>query len=191
MVKDNTRMVVLKRDGRREFVHFDKITSRIQKLCYGLDMDFIDPVAITIKVINGIYSGVTTVELDNLAAETAATMTTKHPDYTILAARIVVANLHKETKKVFSEVMSDLYHMKTHDRPTPMISEFHFDIIQKNADRLNSAIVYDRDFNYQYFGYKTLERSYLLKINGKVVERPQQVKFNSVSKFSLSLFYNY
>jgi ribonucleoside-diphosphate reductase subunit M1 len=178
MVKDNTRMVVLKRDGRREFVHFDKITSRIQKLCYGLDMDFIDPVTITLKVINGIYSGVTTVELDNLAAETAATMTTKHPDYTILAARIVVANLHKETKKVFSEVMSDLYHMKTHDRPTPMISEFHFDIIQKNADRLNSAIVYDRDFNYQYFGYKTLERSYLLKINGKVVERPQQVKFN-------------
>lgn len=177
MVKDkvNSRMVVLKRDGRKEFVHFDKITSRIQKLCYGLDMEYIDPAAITLKVINGIYSGVTTVELDNLAAETAATMTTKHPDYTILAARIVVANLHKETKKVFSEVMADLYNMKTHDRPTPMISKAYHDIIQKNAERLNSAIVYDRDFNYQYFGFKTLERSYLLKIDGKVVERPQHM----------------
>jgi len=177
MVKDkhNTRMVVLKRDGRKEFVHFDKISSRIQKLCYGLDMDYIDPAAITLKVINGIYSGVTTVELDNLAAETAATMTTAHPDYAILAARIVVANLHKETKKAFSEVMSDLYKMETHGLPTPMISSFHHDIIQRNADRLNSAIVYDRDFNYQYFGFKTMERSYLLRINGKVVERPQHM----------------
>ena len=104
-------------------------------------------------------------------------MTTKHPDYAILAARIVISNLHKETKKVVSEVMSDLFNMKTHGRPTPMISEYHHNIIQKNAERLNSAIIYDRDFNYQYFGYKTLERSYLLKINGKVVERPQQVLF--------------
>lgn len=176
MVKDKTnRMYVQKRDGRKEPVHFDKITSRIQKLCYGLDMDYIDPPAITLKVINGLYPGVTTVELDNLAAEIAATMTTKHPDYAILAARIVVANLHKETKKVFSEVMSDLFNMKTHDRPTPMISAFHHDIIKRHADRLNSAIVYDRDFNYQYFGFKTLERSYLLKIEGKVVERPQQM----------------
>lgn len=127
------------------------------------------------QVISGIYSGVSTVELDNLAAETSATMTTKHPDYAVLAARIVISNLHKETKKVFSEVMSDLYTMMTHGRPTPMISDFHHSVIQSNAERLNSAIVYDRDFNYQYFGYKTLERSYLLKINGKVVERPQQV----------------
>ncbi len=128
-------------------------------------------------MINGLYPGVTTVELDNLAAEIAATMTTKHPDYAILAARIVVANLHKETKKVFSEVMKDLFEMKSEKtgKPTPMISEFHYKIIQKNADRLNSAIIYDRDFNYQYFGFKTLERSYLLKINGKVVERPQQM----------------
>ncbi|TRY75630.1 hypothetical protein TCAL_09737 [Tigriopus californicus] len=176
MVKDGkNRMFVLKRDGREEPVHFDKITSRIEKLCYRLDMDFIDPPAITIKVINGLYPGVTTVELDNLAAETAATMTTKHPDYAILAARIVVANLHKETKKVFSEVVKDLYEMKTHGRPTPMISQTHYEIIQRNAERLNSAIVYDRDFDYQYFGFKTLERSYLLKIDGKVVERPQQM----------------
>jgi len=178
MVKEKllSRMFVVKRDGREEPVHFDKITSRIQKLCYGLDMDYIDPPAITLKVISGLYPGVTTVELDNLAAEIAATMTTKHPDYAILAARIVVANLHKETKKVFSEVMKDLFEMtSSHGKPTPMISEFHYNIIQKHADRLNSAIVYDRDFSYQYFGFKTLERSYLLKIDGKVVERPQHM----------------
>merc|ERR1712226_1345126 len=127
------------------------------------------------KVINGLYPGVTTVELDNLAAEIAATMTTKHPDYAILAARIVVANLHKETKKVFSEVVQDLRNIISHGRPAPMISEFHYKIIMKNADRLNSAVIYDRDFSYQYFGIKTLERSYLLKIDGKVVERPQHM----------------
>lgn len=176
MVKERKdRMFVSKRDGREEPVHFDKITSRIQKLCYGLDMDYIDPPAITLKVISGLYAGVTTVELDNLAAEIAATMTTKHPDYATLAARIVVSNLHKETRKVFSEVIKDLYSMKTHGRPTPMISEQHYKIIMAHADRLNSAIVYDRDFNYQYFGFKTLERSYLLKIEGKVVERPQHM----------------
>merc|ERR1719433_1541994 len=127
------------------------------------------------KVIQGLYAGVTTVELDNLAAEIAATMTTKHPDYAILAARIVISNLHKETKKVFSEVVQDLRNIVSHGRPAPMISEFHYKIIMKNADRLNSAIIYDRDFSYQYFGIKTLERSYLLKKDGKVVERPQQM----------------
>ena len=131
----------------------------------------------TVKVINGLYPGVTTVELDNLAAEMAATMTTKHPDYALLAARIAVSNLHKETKKRFSDVVTDLFSMtcpKT-GKKIPMISEQHNKIIQDNKDRLDSAIVYDRDFEYQYFGFKTLERSYLLKINGKVVERPQQM----------------
>merc|ERR1719150_2779894 len=127
------------------------------------------------KVINGLFPGVTTVELDNLAAEIAATLTTKHPDYAILAARIVISNLHKETKKVFSEVITDLFNMNTKGKPTPMISEQHYKIIMANADRLNSAIVSNRDFNYQYFGFKTLERSYLLKIDGKVVERPQHM----------------
>merc|ERR1719323_2407451 len=127
------------------------------------------------KVINGLYPGVTTVELDNLAAEITATLTTKHPDYAILAARIVVSNLHKETKKVFSEVISDLYNMTSHGKKTPMISEFHYNVIMKNADRLNSAIIYDRDFTYQYFGIKTLERSYLLKIDSKIAERPQHM----------------
>jgi ribonucleoside-diphosphate reductase subunit M1 len=176
MVKERkNRLFVKKRDGREEEIHFDKITSRIQKLCYGLDDDFIEATDITMKVIQGLYAGVTTVELDNLAAEIAASMTTKHPDYAILAARIVISNLHKETKKVFSDVITDLYKMRSHDRPTPMISEEHYKIIMENADRLNSAIVSNRDFNYQYFGFKTLERSYLLKIDGKVVERPQHM----------------
>ncbi|CAB0029539.1 unnamed protein product [Trichogramma brassicae] len=176
MVKKN-KMYVIKRNGNKEEIHFDKITSRIQKLCYGLDMDYVDPTAITLRVINGLYSGVTTVELDNLAAETAATMTTKHADYAILAARIAISNLHKETKKCFSDVMNDLHNMidpitKEH---IPMISKHHNELIQKHKDKLNSAIIYDRDFGYNYFGFKTLERSYLLKINGKVAERPQHM----------------
>ena len=171
------KMFVLKRDGRKEDVHFDKITSRIQKLCYNLDMDYVDPAAITFRVISGLYSGVTTVELDNLAAETAATMTTKHPDYAILAARIAVSNLHKETKKSFSEVMHDLHHVreKYTDEARPVISKEYYNIIKNNATKLNSAIIYERDFSYNYFGFKTLERSYLLKIHGKVVERPQHM----------------
>ncbi|EYC12394.1 hypothetical protein Y032_0047g1457 [Ancylostoma ceylanicum] len=168
---------VVKRDGRKETVHFDKITARIQKLSYNLNMDYVDPVLVAMKVIGGLYKGVSTVELDNLAAETAASMTTQHPDYAILAARIAVSNLHKKTGKVFSEVMKKLYefrHPSTGEH-SPMISKETYDIIMKNADRLNSAIVYDRDFSYTYFGFKTLERSYLLKINKEVAERPQHL----------------
>lgn len=170
-------MFVIKRDGRKEAVLFDKITSRIDKLSFGLNMNFIDPAAITKSVIIGLYRGVTTVELDNLAAETAATMTVKHPDYAILAARIAISNLHKETKKNFSEVIKDLYEMvnERSKRKTPAISEETYRIVQKHADLLNSVIIYDRDFGYNYFGFKTLERSYLLRINGKVVERPQHM----------------
>ncbi|TMW54044.1 hypothetical protein DOY81_000830 [Sarcophaga bullata] len=171
------KLFVLKRDGRREEVHFDKITSRIKKLCYGLNMDFVDPVAITHKVINGLYCGVTTQELDNLTAETAATLTTNHGDYAILAARIAVSNLYKETKNVFSEVIHDMYCYvnKETGKQAPMISEYHYNVVQKNAERLNSSIIYDRDFEYNYFGFKTLERSYLLKMNGKIIERPQHM----------------
>uniref|UniRef100_A0A4W3GJS1 Ribonucleoside-diphosphate reductase n=1 Tax=Callorhinchus milii TaxID=7868 RepID=A0A4W3GJS1_CALMI len=134
-------------------------------------------IIITMKVIQGLYSGVTTVELDTLAAETAATLTTKHPDYAILAARIAVSNLHKETKKVFSEVMDDLYTYVNplNNKHSPMISKQTLELVLKNKERLNSAIIYDRDFSYNYFGFKTLERSYLLKINGKVAERPQHM----------------
>ncbi|KHN87074.1 Ribonucleoside-diphosphate reductase large subunit [Toxocara canis] len=168
---------VVKRDGRREGVHFDKIAHRIEKLCYGLNPDFVDYIEVSQKVIAGLFKGVSTVQLDNLAAETAADMTTKHPDYAILAARIAISNLHKQTKKVFSEVAADLYnahHPKTGVH-TPMISKEIFDVIIANADRLNSAIVHDRDFSFTYFGFKTLERSYLLKINGEPVERPQHL----------------
>ncbi|KAJ8919537.1 hypothetical protein NQ315_002158 [Exocentrus adspersus] len=172
-----SKMYVIKRDGRKEQVHVDKITSRISKLCYGLNMEYVDPFSITLKVINGLYPGVTTVELDTLAAETAAMMTIDHPDYATLAARIEVSNLHKETRKQFSEVIDALYNMVNErtKKPTPMIDEKIHSIIMKNADRLNSCIIYDRDFSYNYFGFKTLERSYLLKINGKIAERPQHM----------------
>lgn len=170
-------MYVYKRDGRKEPVRFDKITARVQRLCYGLDPTHVEPVAITQKVIAGVYQGVTTIELDNLAAETAATMTTIHPDYAVLAARIAVSNLHKQTTKQYSAVSKILYEYinpetKLH---SPMISKETYDIIQEHEDELNSAIVYDRDFNYNYFGFKTLERSYLLRVNGKVAERPQHL----------------
>lgn len=170
-------MYVIKRDGRKEAVQFDKITSRIRKLCYGLDMNFVDPVEIAKKVIQGVYDGVTTVELDNLAAETAAYLTTTHPDYAILAARIAVSNLHKNTKKSFSETIKDLYHYKNPktDQPAPLVADDVYEIIMKNADLLDSSIIYDRDFNYDYFGFKTLERSYLLRLKGKIVERPQHM----------------
>ncbi|XP_067944097.1 ribonucleoside-diphosphate reductase large subunit-like [Watersipora subatra] len=170
-------MHVTKRDGRKEVVMFDKITSRVSKLCYGLNADFVDPAQVTMKVINGLYPGVTTVELDNLAAEICATNATKHPDFAVLAARIAVSNLHKETQKVFSDVMESLYEWvnpKTR-KHSPMISLATISIIRANAERLNSAIIYDRDFGYNYFGFKTLERSYLLRIDGKVAERPQHM----------------
>ncbi|KAJ1342201.1 ribonucleoside-diphosphate reductase large subunit [Batrachochytrium salamandrivorans] len=164
-------------DGRRERVAFDKITSRINKLCYGLDMNYIDPTEVAQKVVQGVYQGVTTVELDNLAAETTAYLTTKHPDYAILAARIAISNLHKETKKQFSSVMQDLFdHINPkNNKHSPMISKTTMECIVKHSDRLNSAIIYDRDFNYNYFGFKTLERSYLLRINRKTAERPQHM----------------
>jgi ribonucleoside-diphosphate reductase alpha chain len=170
-------MLVIKRDGRRESVKFDKITARIEKLCYGLDMKYVSPVEVAMKVINGLYDGVTTVELDNLAAETAATMTTRHPDYAKLAARLAISNLHKVTSKSFYSTMKRLY---TYVDPktgqnAPLISKETWRVVQKHAAELDEAIIYDRDFGYDYFGFKTLERSYLMKIDGKVVERPQHM----------------
>lgn len=169
-------MYVLKRDGRKEPVMFDKVQARIKKLCYGLS-EHVDPVAISMKVINGIYDGVTTTALDNLAAETAATMTIQHPDYALLASRIAVSNLHKNTKKSFSETIDDLYKFidpKT-DQPAPLIADDVYTIISENAEFFDSRIIYDRDFGYDYFGFKTLERSYLLRINGEIAERPQHM----------------
>ncbi|MFM8744786.1 MAG: ribonucleotide reductase N-terminal alpha domain-containing protein, partial [Cytophagales bacterium] len=170
-------MLVVKRDGHRESVKFDKITARIEKLCYGLDPKFVNPVELAMKVINGLYDGVSTSELDNLAAETAAAMTTKHPDFAKLAARIAVSNLHKTTSKSFSNTMKRLYtyvDTKTGEN-APLISKETWKVIHGHAAELDEAIIYDRDFSYDYFGFKTLERSYLMKIDGKVVERPQHL----------------
>jgi ribonucleoside-diphosphate reductase alpha chain len=169
-------MFVLKRDGRKEPIMFDKITARIRKLNYGLN-PLVDPVRVAMRVIEGLYDGVTTSELDNLAAEIAATMTTTHPDYAKLAARISVSNLHKNTKKSFSETMTDLYlyvNPRT-GKKAPLLSDEVHDIIRKNADKLDSSIIYNRDFGYDFFGFKTLERSYLLKLNGVIAERPQHM----------------
>ncbi len=169
-------MYVAKRDGHKEPVMFDKITDRIKKLCYGLN-DLVDAVKVTMRVIEGLYDGVTTSELDNLAAETAASMTISHPDYAQLAARIAISNLHKNTNKSFSETMKEMYfyvNPRTNQK-APLLSDEVYEAIQANAEYLNSHIIYNRDFNYDYFGFKTLERSYLLKINGKIVERPQHM----------------
>ena len=170
-------MFVLKRDGRKETVHFDKITSRIHKLCYGLDPAHVDATIISQKVIQGVYPGVTTLELDELAAQTAASCATRHPDFSTLAARISVSNLHKQTSKVFSEVVEVLHnhiHPKT-GTPSPLVSDELYATVQANKEKLNSAIIYDRDFNYDYFGFKTLERSYLLSCDKQVIERPQHM----------------
>ena len=173
----NTQSFVIKRDGRKEAVKFDKVTARIQKLCYGLDPVHVDAVHVAMKVIQGIYPGVSTTELDNLAAETAASLTTKHPDYALLASRIAISNLHKTTKKSFSETIKDLYFYidPATNQPAPLIADDVFEIIKDNAELLDSSIIYDRDFGYDYFGFKTLEKSYLLKLNNKVVERPQHM----------------
>uniref|UniRef100_A0A7N0T9S6 Ribonucleoside-diphosphate reductase n=1 Tax=Kalanchoe fedtschenkoi TaxID=63787 RepID=A0A7N0T9S6_KALFE len=170
-------MYVVKRDGRQEAVHFDKITARLKKLSYGLSTDHCDPVLVAQKVCAGVYKGVTTSQLDELAAETAAAMTANHPDYASLAARIAVSNLHKNTKKSFSETVKDMYnHFNVRSGlKSPLIADDVYDIIMKNAARLDSEIIYDRDFDYDYFGFKTLERSYLLKVQDKVVERPQHM----------------
>ncbi len=169
-------MFVVKRDGHTEPIMFDKITARIRKLNYGLN-PLVDPVRVAMRVIEGLYDGVTTSELDNLAAEIAATMTTSHPDYAQLAARISVSNLHKNTKKSFSSTMKDLYEYVNPrtNKKAPLLSDEVYKIISENAEKIDSNIIYNRDFGYDFFGFKTLERSYLLKLNGQIVERPQHM----------------
>ncbi|GAA4096203.1 ribonucleoside-diphosphate reductase subunit alpha [Mucilaginibacter panaciglaebae] len=170
-------MFVVKRDGKQESVKFDKITARIEKLCYGLNPALVDPVDVAKKVIEGLFDGVTTSELDNLAAETAASLTTKHPDYALLASRIAVSNLHKNTVKSFSDTMRNLHTYidpKT-GKNAALLADDVYEIIEKNAEELDSSIIYDRDFGFDYFGFKTLEKSYLLKLDGKIAERPQHL----------------
>ncbi len=169
-------MYVIKRNGKQESVKFDKITARIEKLSYSLS-PLVNVIDVAKKVIEGIYAGVPTTELDNLAAETAAALTTRHPDYALLASRIAVSNLHKNTVKSFSDTMRKLhqYKDKASGKYTPMIADDVMAIIEANAELLDSSIIYDRDFGFDYFGFKTLEKSYLLKIDGKIVERPQHM----------------
>jgi ribonucleoside-diphosphate reductase alpha chain len=169
-------MYVVKRDERKEAVKFDKITARIVKMCYGLD-PLVSPEAVAMKVIEGLFDGVTTTQLDNLAAEVAAAKTIDHPDYALLASRIAVSNLHKETKKVFSDVMTDMHDYidpKTGENAS-LVADDVYEIMMANKDRLDSSIIYDRDFRYDYFGFKTLTRSYLMKLHGMIAERPQQM----------------
>jgi ribonucleoside-diphosphate reductase alpha chain len=170
-------MFVNKRNGKAESVKFDKITARIEKLCYGLDRRFINSIDVAKKVIEGLYDGVTTTELDNLAAETAASLTVKHPDYALLASRIAVSNLHKNTIKSFSGTMKLLYECRDSKtgKLVPLLADEVWDIINEHAELLDSTIIYDRDYGFDYFGFKTLEKSYLLKVDGKVVERPQHM----------------
>lgn len=170
-------MHVIKRDGSRELVKYDKITNRIRKQTYGLDTEFVDPFEVAQKVIQGVHDGVTSVELDDLAAETAASMTSYHPDYSVLASRIAVTSLHKSTKKSFYETMKDLhdYVDKRTGQSASLIDDEVFKFIEENKEELDQAINYDRDFNFDFFGFKTLERSYLLKIEGKPAERPQHM----------------
>ncbi|XP_039054257.1 ribonucleoside-diphosphate reductase large subunit-like [Hibiscus syriacus] len=170
-------MYVIKRDGMQETIHFDKITARLKKLSYGLSIDHCDPVLVAQKVCTGVYKGVTTSQLDELAAETTAAMTANHSDYASLAARIVVSNLHKNTRKSFSETVKILYNHfnERSGLKAPVIADDVYEIIMKNVALLDSEIIYDRDFDYDYFGFKTLERSYLLKVQGKVIERPQHM----------------
>ncbi|MGV3508080.1 MAG: ribonucleoside-diphosphate reductase subunit alpha [Sphingobacteriaceae bacterium] len=170
-------MFVIKRNGTKETVKFDKITARIEKLCYGLNPSLVDPIDVAKKVIEGLFDGVTTSELDNLAAETAASLTTKHPDYALLASRIAVSNLHKNTTKSFSGTMRTLhgYIDPKIGKMASLIADDVMKIIDENAAILDSTIIYDRDFGFDYFGFKTLEKSYLLKLDGKIAERPQHM----------------
>ena len=170
-------MYVTKRDGSKEAVRFDKISNRIKKMTYGLNTDFVDWMGISQKVIAGIFDGISTVELDNLAAETAASLIPSHPDYSILASRIAVSRLHKTTKKKFSETIEDLYEYIDPEtgKPAGLINDETFEAIQQNREKFDSAIIHDRDFNFEYFGFKTLEKSYLLKMHGMTAESPQHM----------------
>ena len=169
-------MFVIKRNGKKESVKFDKVTARLEKLSYSLS-PMVNVIDVAKKTIEGIYEGVPTTELDNLAAETAASLTITHPDYAILASRIAVSNLHKNTTKSFSVTMRNLhqYTDKITGKLMPLIADDVMAIIEEHAELLDSSIIYDRDFGFEYFGFKTLEKAYLLKINGKIAERPQHM----------------
>jgi ribonucleoside-diphosphate reductase alpha chain len=169
-------MKVIKRNGTEETVNFNKISARFKRLCYGLNK-MVDVSKVAQKVIEGLKDGITTTEIDELAGETCASMAGIHPDYNLLASRIAVTNLHKNTKKTFSIVMRDLYEYVNPETGihSPLIAKDVYKLVEANSSAFDSAIVYDRDSNFDYFGFKTLSRAYLLKINGRVAERPQHM----------------
>lgn len=170
-------MQVQKRDGRKEVVKFDKILSRIKKMTYELDTDYVDAWEVTKRTIDGLYDGISTEKIDNLAAETAAQLTVKHPDYSYLASRIVISSMHKHLKRPFSQVIEELYnyvHPET-GMKAGLVSDHVYKFVMENKEKLNESIVFDRDYNFDYFGLKTLERSYLLKLDKKIAELPQHL----------------
>jgi ribonucleoside-diphosphate reductase alpha chain len=170
-------MFVQTRSGKREPVQFDKITHRISQLTYGLDAKYVDSMTVAQRTINGLFDGISTEQLDNLSAEVSAYMTSVHPDYARLAGRIAVANLHRSTSDSFMETMETLYGFKNEytGEKQPLISKEFYEYCRENKDRISTEIAYSRDFEFDYFGFKTLEKSYLLKVNGKIVERPQHL----------------
>ncbi|CAD7927793.1 unnamed protein product [Amoebophrya sp. A25] len=169
-------MYVVKRDGTREKVAFDKITQRLQKLCFGLNREYLVPEKIAQKVVEGVYDGVHTWDLDNLAAETCAYMSQMHPDFSLLAARIAISNLQKMTSPSFEQTCKSLYYYADESgRDCALLSKRYFDFCSEHFDKIQEALKYERDFTYDYFGFKTLERSYLLRVEGKIVERPQHM----------------
>jgi ribonucleoside-diphosphate reductase alpha subunit len=161
-------MFVLKRNGESEAVQFDKITARIQKLAVDLSVEC---VSLAQRVVNGVYDHVPTSELDTLAAETAAHMITTHPDYGILAARLCVSNLHKTTMGTFGALTTCLY---TNSR-TKMVEDDYYAFVMKHITRIEALIDYSRDYQYEYFGLKTLQKSYLIRVDNAIVERPQDM----------------
>ncbi len=168
-------MKVKKRDGSLEEMRYDKITRRMQYFCDDLDIEYVDPTLVTLKVTQGIYDGISTVELDILAAETAASLVTTHPDYAKLAGRLAVSNLHKTTPKKFSQAIKELHSFiepKT-GKESSLIDDNVAKFVHQNREVLDGAIRQERDLDFDYFGFKTLERSYLLKIGKRIVERPQ------------------
>ena len=169
-------MEVVKRDGRREPMLFDKITSRITKLCWGFEKSTVDPAFVTQKVVSGLHDGVECVKIDELAAETAAYLSIEQPAYSALAARIAISNLHKQTSKSFTTLVQRLHaRVDVAGRPSPMVSDELLQVVEAHSERIDAAIMHDRDFDYDYFGYKTLEKAYLLRIDNRIVERPQHL----------------
>ena len=162
-------MRVQKRNGEYEIVSFDKILKRIQLLCIGQEFEkklVIDPTLIAQKVCSEIYENVKTTQLDELSSQIAVSMYSKNPEYGTLAGRIVVSNHHKRTNAKFSQVIEELY-------KNDILQEYLYDLVRENSDLIDEKINDMKDYELDFFGFKTLEKSYLLKINEKIVERPQ------------------